>query len=64
MNGSFPTEFMKVSHVTKGTRKVIITFFCSEIEGRTKNKTTLPLPLPNKTYKQRALTNLVYSFQF
>lgn len=27
----------KVNQVTKGTRKVIITFFCSEIEGKTKN---------------------------
>jgi prolyl 4-hydroxylase len=27
----------KVNQVTKGTRRVIITFFCSEIEGKTKN---------------------------
>jgi hypothetical protein len=27
----------KVNQVTKGTRKVIITFFCSEIEGKTKD---------------------------
>ena len=27
----------KVNQVTKGTRKVIITFFCSELEGKTKN---------------------------
>ena len=30
----------KVNQVTKGTRKVIITFFCSEIEGKTKNNST------------------------
>ena len=27
----------KVNQVTKGTRRVIITFYCSEIEGKTKN---------------------------
>ena len=27
----------KINEVTKGMRKVIITFFCSEIEGKTKN---------------------------
>lgn len=30
----------KVNQVTKGTRKVIITFFCSEIEGKTKDNST------------------------
>ena len=34
----FPSYMMhRVAPVTKGTRKVIITFFCSELEGKTKN---------------------------
>tara|TARA_B100001175_G_scaffold316937_2_gene332201 strand:- start:248 stop:1912 length:1665 start_codon:yes stop_codon:yes gene_type:complete len=44
----------KVNEVTKGCRQVIISFFCSEIEGKTKNNSVYTLK--SDFFKERKIT--------